>query len=107
MNSVQNLARSSDLMRKLLWTCALLVFYRVGVHVPIPGINISALTAFFTRAMEEGNPFFGLLDIFSGGALSNVSIFSLGVMPYISSSIIMQLLQVVSPSLKRLAKEEG
>jgi preprotein translocase subunit SecY len=104
MTGVKNLTRSSDLLRKLGWTFLLLVFYRIGIHVPIPGINAAALQAFFQSA---GNPFFGLLDIFSGGGLSNVSIFSLGVMPYISSSIIMQLLQVLSPSLKRLAREEG
>lgn len=105
IGGVRNLAKSSDLTRKLGWTFLLLVFYRVGIHVPIPGIDAAALQAFFT--MAGTNPFFGLLDIFSGGGLSNVSIFSLGVMPYISSSIIMQLLQVVSPSLKRLAREEG
>lgn len=92
-------------MRKLGWTALLLIFYRLGIHVPIPGINASALQAFFSDAAD--NPFFGLLDIFSGGGLSNLSIFALGVMPYISASIIMQLLQVVSPSLKRMAKEEG
>lgn len=92
-------------MRKLGWTALLLIFYRLGIHVPIPGINAGALQAFFADAAD--NPFFGLLDIFSGGGLSNLSIFALGVMPYISSSIIMQLLQVVSPSLKRMAKEEG
>lgn len=92
-------------MRKLGWTALLLIFYRLGIHVPIPGINASALQAFFADA--AGNPFFGMLDIFSGGGLSNLSIFALGVMPYISASIIMQLLQVVSPSLKRMAKEEG
>ncbi len=92
-------------MKKLGWTFLFLIFYRVGIHVPIPGINPEALAAFFTEA--EKNPFFGMLDIFSGGGLSNVSIFALGVMPYISSSIIMQLLQVVSPNLKRMAREEG
>jgi preprotein translocase subunit SecY len=95
---------SSGLVKKLLWTFLLLIFYRVGVHVPIPGIDTAALADYFKEL--EGT-LFALLDMFSGGSLSRLSIFALGVMPYISSSIIMQLLQVVSPDLKRLAKEEG
>jgi preprotein translocase subunit SecY len=95
---------SSGLVKKLFWTFLLLIFYRVGVHVPIPGIDTAALADYFKEL--EGT-LFALLDMFSGGSLSRLSIFALGVMPYISSSIIMQLLQVVSPDLKRLAKEEG
>lgn len=94
-------------MKKLGWTALLLIFYRLGVHVPLPGINGSALADFFQAAAESGNQLFGLLNMFSGGGLMNLSVFALGVMPYISSSIIMQLLQVVSPTLKRMAKEEG
>ena len=78
--------------------------YRVGVHVPVPGIDAGALSHFF--ASMQGSVF-ALLDMFSGGGLSNVSVFALGIMPYISASIILQLLQVVSPEIKRMAKEEG
>ena len=95
---------ASGLGKKLGWTFLLLFFYRIGVHVPIPGVDTGVLADYF-KALQ--GTLFGLLDMFSGGGLSNLSIFALGVMPYISASIIMQLLQVVSPDLKRMAKEEG
>ena len=100
----QNLARSPELRPKLLWTLGLLCAYRIGVHIPVPGVDGAALNSFFESV---AGTLFGLFDMFSGGALSNVSVFALGIMPYISSSIIIQLLQVVSPELKRMAKEEG
>ncbi len=99
------MSKLPDLKRKLMWTFLLLIFYRVGIHVPIPGVNPEALADVFARAGAAG--LLSLFDMFSGGGLKNVSIFALGVMPYISASIIMQLLQVVSPELKRIAKEEG
>ena len=80
----------------------MLVVFRVGAHIPTPGVNNEALREFLT---QKGGPLMGFLDIFSGGALSRLSIFSLGIMPYISSSIIMQLLTVVIPTLSKLAKE--
>ncbi len=103
-NPTDNMALSSELMSKILWTFGLLCCYRLGVHVPVPGVDIAALSHFFSSI--EGS-MFALLDMFSGGALANVSIFALGIMPYISASIIFQLLQVVSSDIKRLAKEEG
>ena len=93
-----------ELGTKLLWTFALLCCYRVGVHIPVPGVDTSALAHFF--ASLQGSVF-ALLDMFSGGGLRNVSVFALGIMPYISASIILQLMQVISPEVKRLAKEEG
>lgn len=104
LGGADNLARSPELRTKLLWTLGLLCAYRIGVHIPIPGVDGAALSHFFDSA---AGTLFGLFDMFSGGGLSNVSVFALGIMPYISSSIIMQLLQVVSPELKRMAKEEG
>ena len=104
LGGVENIARVPDLRRKLLWTALLLVAYRLGVHIPVPGIDAVALKEFFASVQ---NTLFGIFDMFSGGGLSNLSVFALGVMPYISSSIIMQLLQVVSPDIKRMAKEEG
>ena len=101
---VENLARLPELKRKLFWTFALLAVYRIGIHVPVPGVDRGALADFFETM---ANTLFGLFDMFSGGGLSNVSIFALGIMPYISASIIMQLLTVVSPELKRMQKEEG
>jgi preprotein translocase subunit SecY len=103
-SGVENLSKTSELRRKLGWTFLLLIFYRIGVHVPIPGIDTGALAQYF-KSMQ--GTLLGLLDMFSGGGLANLSIFALGVMPYISASIIMQLLQVVSPDIKRMAKEEG
>jgi preprotein translocase subunit SecY len=101
---MRNLAHVPELWRKLGWTFLILLCYRVGIHVPIPGVDTAAMAAFFAQAQGT---LFGVFDMFSGGGLRNVSIFALGVMPYISASIIMQLLQVLSPDLKRMAKEEG
>lgn len=104
LTGVENLARLPELKKKLLWTFALLTVYRMGVHVPVPGVDAAALAEFFESAK---NTLFGLFDMFSGGGLSNMSILALGIMPYISASIIIQLLTVVSPELARLQKEEG
>lgn len=101
---MRNMAHVPELWRKLGWTFLILMAYRVGIHVPIPGVDTVAMAAFFAQAKGT---LFGVFDMFSGGGLRNVSIFALGVMPYISASIIMQLLQVLSPDLKRMAKEEG
>ena len=104
LSGVENLARLPELKKKLLWTFALLAVYRLGIHIPVPGVDSHALTEFFNSA---SNTLFGLFDMFSGGGLKKLSIFALGIMPYISASIILQLLTVVSPELKRLSKEEG
>ena len=101
--SVNPLGQSS-LAKRLGWTFLLLCCYRIGVHVPIPGVDAAALAAYFKSL---SGTLFDMFDMFSGGGLSNVAVFALGVMPYISASIIMQLLQVVSPDIKRMAKEEG
>ena len=104
MAGVNQLAQTPELRNKLMWTVLILCAYRVGVHVPVPGINVDALSHFFASMQWS---VFALLDMFSGGGLRNVSVFALGIMPYISASIILQLLQVVSPDIKRMAKEEG
>ena len=101
--SVNPLGQSS-LAKRLGWTFLLLCCYRIGVHVPIPGVDAAALAACLKSL---SGAVFDMFDMFSGGGLSNVSVFALGVMPYISASIIMQLLQVVSLDIKRMAKEEG
>lgn len=93
-----------ELKIKLLWTVGLLCAYRIGVHIPVPGVDGVALTHFFESV---AGTLFGLFDMFSGGGLRNVSVFALGIMPYISASIIMQLLQVIIPDFKRMAKDEG
>lgn len=104
LEGVANLARLPELKRRLLWTFALLAVYRIGIHIPVPGVNTEALQELFKNMK---NTLVGIFDMFSGGGLSNLSILALGIMPYISASIIMQLLTVVSPELKRLYKEEG
>lgn len=104
LTGVENLARLPELKKKLLWTFVLVAVYRIGVHVPVPGVDSAALADFFESAK---NTLFGLFDMFSGGGLRNLSIFALGIMPYISASIIIQLLTVVSPELAKMQKEEG
>ncbi len=97
-----NALRVEELKRRLLFTAAMVAVYRVGVAIPTPGIDGGALQAFFA---EAGNDVFGLVNLFSGGALERFSIFALGIMPYISASIILQLLTVVVPTLETLKKE--
>jgi preprotein translocase subunit SecY len=98
----QNLLKLPELKRKLLITLALLFVYRVGVHVPTPGIDGAALASFFDSAKGT---LFAMFNMFSGGALDQLSVFSLGIMPYISASIILQLMTVVIPHLEQLSKE--
>jgi len=98
----QNIFKIAELKSRVLFTLALLAVYRVGAHVPTPGINGEELSKFLT---EKGGALMGFFDMFSGGALSRVTIFALGIMPYISASIILQLLTVVIPAIGKLAKE--
>src|SRR2546421_4453847 len=81
----------------------MLALYRLGTHIPAAGINVSAIDAI--QKNLGGNSILGLLNLFSGGALSRIALFALGIMPYITASIILQLLQVVVPSLEKLSKE--
>src|SRR5512132_1977323 len=102
MESLKNIFAVADLRKRVLFTLGLLAVYRVGGHIPTPGINPAALKALVEQA---ANTMFGLYDMFSGKNLSQMTIFALGIMPYISSSIILQLLTVVWPYLERLSKE--
>ncbi|MBA3270880.1 MAG: preprotein translocase subunit SecY [Acidobacteria bacterium] len=102
MDSLRNLFAIPDLRNRVLFTLGMLAVYRVGSHIPTPGVNPAAL-AEMARQMQ--NTMFGLYDMFTGGQLSQITIFALGVMPYISASIILQLLTVVWPYLERLSKE--
>ena len=97
-----NIFKIPELKKRILFTLALLIVYRIGVHVPTPGIDSVALASFFARAKGT---LIGLFDMFSGGALERLSVFALGIMPYISASIILQLLTVTIPHLERLSKE--
>jgi preprotein translocase subunit SecY len=102
LQSLRNIWDIPDLRKRVLFTLGLLAVYRLGNHVPTPGINAKALIDFFEQNRAN---WFGLVDMFSGGNLSRVTVFALGIMPYISASIILQLLTVVWPYLEKLSKE--
>ncbi|HVE52043.1 MAG TPA: preprotein translocase subunit SecY, partial [Ramlibacter sp.] len=102
LQSLRNIWDIPDLRKRVLFTLGMLAVYRLGSHVPTPGINARALIDFFEQ--NRGN-WFGLVDMFSGGNLAKVTVFALGIMPYISASIILQLLTVVWPYLEKLSKE--
>jgi preprotein translocase subunit SecY len=102
MDSLKNLWQVEELRKRIGFTLLLLAVYRIGNHIPTPGVNPAALAEL---ANQLSNTMFGLYDMFSGGNLSRVTIFALGIMPYISASIILQLLTVVWPYLERLSKE--
>lgn len=102
IKAFQNAFKIPELKSRIIFTLALLTVYRIGAHIPTPGINGEALSKFLT---EKGGALMGFFDMFSGGALSRVTIFALGIMPYISASIILQLLTVVIPAIGKLAKE--
>ena len=100
--SFLNIFSVPDLRKRVVFTFLVLAVYRLGSHVPTPGVDPAAIDAFFR---SSGGSLFGFLDIFSGGALRRLSVFALGIMPYISASIILQLLTVVWPYLEKLSKE--
>ena len=100
--SFGNIFKIPELRKRVLFTLAVLAVYRIGAHIPTPGIDSVALAEIFAQVK---NTILGFFDMFSGGALSRLTIFALGIMPYISASIILQLLTIVSPHLARLKKE--
>lgn len=102
LSRFQNIFKIAELKNRIFFTLAILVVYRVGCHIPTPGINGEKLSAFLN---EQAGALMGFFDMFTGGALSRLTIFALGIMPYISASIIMQLLTVVIPAISKLAKE--
>jgi preprotein translocase subunit SecY len=95
--------RVAEIRKKILFTAGILALYRLGAHIPAPGISSSAVNAI--QQNLGGNSILGLLNLFSGGGLGRIALFALGIMPYITASIILQLLQVVVPSLEKLSKE--
>ncbi len=95
--------RAQDIRKKILFTMAMLALYRVGAYIPAPGINIDAVESIAENF--QGSSVLGFLNLFSGGSLQRFAIFALGIMPYITASIILQLMQVVVPSLEKLRKE--
>lgn len=102
MSGLQRAANIPELRKRIFFTLTMLAVYRMGVQIPTPGINGEALAAFF---QQNAGTLFGMFNMFSGGALENFSIFALGIMPYITASIVIQLLTVVVPQLETLKKE--
>ena len=103
MESLKSITEIPDLRRRILFTLAMLAVYRLGAFIPTPGINAEAFEQLFNQSLGGG--LFGLLAMFSGGSLRRLTVFALGIMPYITASIILQLLGVVSPTLEKLKKE--
>src|SRR5881398_1230599 len=97
-----NIFRVPDLRKRVLFTLAMLAVYRLGGHIPTPGINMTAWEQFFSKSTGT---IFGFFDLFAGGNIRRLTIFALGIMPYITASIILQLLTVVIPTLEKLQKE--
>ena len=102
LDKLRNVFQVPELKRRILFTLALFVVYRLGEHMPTPGVNAKALAGAFE---SQRGTLFGLYDFFVGGAFSRATVFALGIMPYISSSIILQLLGAVVPYLEKLRKE--
>ncbi|MDD5680822.1 MAG: preprotein translocase subunit SecY, partial [Candidatus Omnitrophica bacterium] len=106
LDAFVNIFKIPDLKKKVLITLGLIAVYRVGAYIPTPGIDGAKLMMFFERISQTtGGTLLGLMNVFSGGAMDRATIFALGIMPYISASIILQLLTAVIPYLERLAKE--
>jgi len=107
-NPLIGIFRVKELRERIFFTSMMLVVFRIGAFIPIPGVNVRELTNYFDRFRQaSGNAIVDYLDFFAGGAFSNFSVFMLGIMPYISMSIIMQLLLIVFPKLKKISQEEG
>src|SRR2546422_1367379 len=100
--AIGNVFRIPDLRKRVLFTLGLLAVYRLGSHIPTPGIHLERWTDFFNRSQGT---IFGLFDLFAGGNIRRLTVFALGIMPYITASIILQLLTVVVPTLEKLQKE--
>lgn len=105
LKTIVNMFRIPDLKKKILFTALFLVLYRLGSFIPLPGVNATALKEFFAGAREGGNTLFGLLDLFVGGNFERASVFALGIMPYITASIVIQLLGSIVPYFEKLRKE--
>ena len=104
LQTMRNAWKIEDLRRKILFTLLIVLLYRVGNAVPVPYVNVTALNGYFNQMQ---NTVFGLLNVMSGGAFSNATIFALSIQPYINASIIIQLLTIAIPALERWSKEEG
>ncbi|MFC2170481.1 preprotein translocase subunit SecY [Calditrichota bacterium] len=102
LEKLQNIFKIPELRRRIIFTLSIFIIYRIGGHIPVPGIDASVLSQFF---QQQANTLFGLYDLFAGGNLSRATIFALGIMPYISASIIIQLLATVVPYFHKLQQQ--
>lgn len=105
LQTIINMFKIPDLKKKILFTALFLILYRLGSFIPTPGVNTEALRAFFANANQGGNTLFGLFDLFVGGNFERASVFALGIMPYITASIVIQLLGSIIPYFEKLRKE--
>ena len=105
LQSISNIFKIPDLKKKILFTAVILIIYRLGSFIPVPGVNAQALKEFLGGASGTGGNLFGMFDLFVGGNLGRASVFALGIMPYITTSIVIQLLGGVLPFFERLKKE--
>src|SRR5260370_32528691 len=103
LSTILNAFQVADIRKKIAFTAAMLLIYRVGSRMPVPGVNLNAVNNI--QKQFGGSNILGLLNLFSGGGLSRIAIFALGVMPYLTAAIIMQLLGVAVPSLEKLRNE--
>ncbi|EDP73903.1 preprotein translocase subunit SecY, partial [Hydrogenivirga sp. 128-5-R1-1] len=101
---IQKILEIKELRQRIAYTLIIFAVYRLGTHIPVPGVDTAALFNYFN---SSGGVLFNIYNLFSGGALGRLSVFALGIMPYISAAIIMQLLTAVIPTLEKLQKEEG
>ena len=104
LQTLRNAWRVEEIRKKILFTLLIILLYRLGNAIPVPYVNITALQSYFSYLQ---NTVLGLLDVMSGGAFSNATIFALSIQPYINASIIIQLLCIAIPALERLSKDEG
>src|SRR5687768_13777667 len=105
--AVSNIFRTPELKDKIVWTLLCLLVYRIGAHVTAPGVDVVALQDFFRNSGQQGGGLLGLYDLFTGGQLSRATVLALGIMPYISASIFMQIAAAVIPQLEKLNKDRS
>lgn len=106
-NALSGILKIKELRNRVLYTIFMLILFRIGAQIPVPGVNLNSLELYLQSSSSSSNPFMEYFNFFAGGAFENLSLFALGIMPYITTSIILQLLMLIVPGLKRIAEEEG
>jgi preprotein translocase subunit SecY len=106
-NALSGILKIKELRNRVLYTIFMLILFRIGAQIPVPGVNLNSLELYLQSSSSSNNPFMEYFNFFAGGAFENLSLFALGIMPYITTSIILQLLMLILPGLKRIAEEEG